>query len=84
MYCPVNNSENSDRRSRPHCCRLYNLALAFLAAIILFVIGLIFGALFFGLLLGSIPLLVAVVAILFIIFIVTLLTRGCCRNEDEE
>lgn len=83
MYCPINNPENGCGKTHP-CCRLYNLTLAILAAIILFVIGLIFGTRFAEELSTYIPLLGAVAAILFVIFIVTLLTRGCCNRIQEE
>ncbi len=85
MYCPVNN-ERSGIRCFTRCCRLYDLALVFLAALILVVIGLILGASFAAILVAAIPLLITAVVILFIIFIVTLLTRGCCndRNCDND
>lgn len=83
MYCPINNSENRDIRCTTKCCRLYNLALAFLVALILAVIGLILGVNFAVDLAGALPLLIASVVILFVIFLVTLITRGCCENNDN-
>ena len=82
MYCPINNSENRSIRCTTRCCRLYNFALAFLAALTLAGIGLILGVNFAVDLAGSLPLLIASVVILFIIFLVTLITRGCCENNS--
>lgn len=83
MYCPINDSEKR-RGCTPRCCRLYNLALAFLAALILAVIGLILGVNFAVDLAGALPLLIASVVILFVIFLVTLITRGCCNSYDND
>ena len=83
MYCPVNNNERCSIRCLTKCCRLYNFALAFLAALILATIGLILGVNFAVDLAGSLPLLIASAVILFIIFLVTLITRGCCDNEKN-
>lgn len=83
MYCPINN-ESCDTRCPSRCCRLYNIALAFLSALIIFTVGIIIGVLFARLLSKIIPLLIAAVIILLIIFIVTLLTRGCCNKESRE
>lgn len=83
MYCPINNSENS-RSSDARCRRLYNLALAFLAALIFGTVTFIFGIVFAPLLFTLIPLLIFLVIILIILFIVTLITRGCSNNEDSE
>lgn len=79
MYCPVNN-DSVDCPSR--CCRLYNIALAFLAAIVLFVLGLIIGVRFVDTLTSAVALLITAAVILFIIFIVTLLTKSCCNNGN--
>lgn len=81
MYCPINDSERKNCICTSKCCRLYNLALAFLAALILAVIGLILGANFASVLIEALPLLIASVVILFIIFLVTLITRGCCDSR---
>lgn len=83
MYCPINNSERNGCVCTSICCRLYDLALAFLAALILAVIGLILGVNFAVDLAGALPLLIASVVILFIIFLVTLITRGCCNNRGN-
>lgn len=83
MYCPINNSENRGIRCTTRCCRLYDFALALLAALILAVIGLILGVNFAVDLAGALPLLVASVVLLFIIFLVTLITRGCCENTNN-
>ena len=84
MYCPVNNGESYGTRCLSRCCRLYNIALAFLAVLILFVVGIIIGVSFVSTFVEAIPLLIAAAVILFVIFIVTLLTRGCCDNETRE
>ena len=84
MYCPVENQDNFARRCLSRCCRLYDVALAFLAALILFAVGIIIGVSFIETFVEAVPLLIAAAVILFIIFIVTLLTRGCCRNENRE
>ncbi len=81
MYCPVDNSERCDTRCIPKCCRLYNLALGFLGALILAGIALILGVNFATTLAAAIPLLIVAVVILFVVFLVTLITRGCCDNE---
>ena len=83
MYCPINNSEREGCICTSRCCRLYNFALAFLAVLILAVIGLILGVTFAAALAGAIPLLIASAVILFIIFLVTLITRGCCDNRSK-
>lgn len=83
MYCPINDSENRGIRCTTRCCRLYDLALAFLAVLILAVIGLILGVNFAAALSAALPLLIASVVILFIIFLVTLITRGCCENRNN-
>ncbi len=82
MYCPINDSENRGIRCTTRCCRLYDLALGFLVALILAVIGLILGVNFAAALAGALPLLIASVVLLFIIFLVTLITRGCCENRN--
>lgn len=84
MYCPIDNNDSYGTRCLSRCCRLYNIALALLAALILFAVGLIIGVSFVGTFIGAIPLLIAAVVILFILFIVTLLTRGCCNFESRE
>ena len=81
MYCP-NNSDRCGVRCLTRCCRLYNFALALLAALILAVISLILGVTFAAELTASIPLLIAGVVILFIIFLITLITRGCCDSDN--
>ncbi len=83
MYCPINNSEREGCVCTSRCCRLYNLALAFLAALILAVIALILGVNFAAALAAALPLLIASVVILFVIFLVTLITRGCCDNRGK-
>lgn len=83
MYCPINNSEREGCVCTSRCCRLYDLALAFLAVLILAVIGLILGVNFAVDLAGALPLLIASVVILFIIFLVTLITRGCCNGKGR-
>lgn len=83
MYCPINN-DSCDTRCPSRCCRLYNRALAFLATLIIFTVGIIIGVLFARLFYQVLPLLIAAVIILLIIFIVTLITRGCCNRESRE
>lgn len=83
MYCPVNNSEREGCICTSRCCRLYNFALAFLAALILATVGLILGVNFAVDLAGALPLLIASAVILFIIFLVTLITRGCCNGSNR-
>lgn len=81
MYCPIERSE-SNNRCQSRCCRLYDLALAFLAGIILFTLGLIFGSQFAPVFAAALAVLVTAVVILFIVFIVTLITRGCCNRSS--
>ncbi len=83
MYCPINNSEREGCVCTSRCCRLYNFALAFLAVLILAVVGLILGVNFAETLITALPLLIASVVILFIIFLVTLITRGCCESSSR-
>ena len=84
MYCPINNEDSCERRCQSRCCRLYDLALAFLAGLILFTVGIIIGVTFIETFVEAVPLLIAAAVILFIIFIVTLLTRGCCDSKRRE
>ena len=84
MYCPINNEGSCERRCLSRCCRLYDVALAFLAGLILFTIGIIIGVSFIETFVEAVPLLIAAAVILFIIFIVTLLTRGCCNERSRE
>lgn len=84
MYCPINGSEQNNCECTNRCCRLYNIALAFLAVLILFTVGLVIGANFAEALTTAIPILIAAAVILFIIFVVTALTRGCCRRNDQD
>ena len=82
MYCPINGSEQQCECSN-RCCRLYNIALGFLAVLILFTVGLVIGANFADTFLNALPVLIAASVILFIVFIVTALTKGCCRRNTE-
>lgn len=83
MYCPINNPEQQCECTSK-CCRLYNIALGFLAVLILFTVGLVIGANFADTFLSALPVLITAAVILFIVFIVTALTRGCCgRNNDN-
>lgn len=84
MYCPINNDDSYERRCLSRCCRLYDVALAFLAVLILFTVGIIIGVSFIETFVEAVSLLIAAAVILFIIFIVTLLTRGCCNNRNRE
>ncbi len=81
MYCQINEQEAVNCECRSRCCRLYDAALAFIAAIILLAVGLIVGARFADTLLSAVPILITAAVILAIVFIVTLLTRGCCKNN---
>ncbi len=83
MYCPVNESETRGCTIISKCCRLYDLALAFLAVLILFAVGIIIGVSFIETFVEAIPLLITAVVILFIIFLVTLITRGCCQSKNR-
>ncbi len=85
MYCPINEPETEtiDRSCTPRCCRLYNLALAFILALILAAVGLILGTVFYETLTAVVPILIAMTVILFIIFLVTLITRGCCHANSD-
>ncbi len=85
MYCPIENEESrSGCGCTKRCCRLYNLALAVLAALILFAVGLVIGASFATTFTPIIALLITAAIILFIVFLVTLITRGCCNNQYRE
>ena len=84
MYCPINNSENERCRCISRCCRLYNLALAFLAALIFGTVTFVLGILFAPFLFTAIPLFIVAAIILIVLFIVTLITRGCCEKDDCE
>ena len=43
MYCPVTDSASDRCTCTSRCCRLYNAALAFLGAVLSFVLGIIFA-----------------------------------------
>lgn len=84
MYCPVNETETRGGCTvTSRCCRLYDIALAFLAVLILFTIGIIIGVSFVTTFIEAVPILITAAVILFIIFIVTLLTRGCCQSKNH-
>lgn len=83
MYCPINGSEPAQCECTNRCCRLYNIALAFLAVLILFAAGIAIGARFADTLLSALPIIITAAVILFVVFIVTALTRGCCRRNDQ-
>ena len=83
MYCPINNAENSSGGCISRCCRLYNLALSFLGAVLAFLLGIIFALVESEILSGALSLFVAAFVIIFVVFIVTVLTRGCCNNSAE-
>lgn len=82
MYCPINNSETNDYRCTTRCCRLYDIALAFLIALILFTVGIIIGVSFITTFVEALPILITAAVILFVLFLVTLITRGCCVSRD--
>ena len=82
MYCPINNSESTNCPSR--CCRLYNLALSFLGAVLAFLLGIIFALLESEIVAGALSLFVAAFVIIFVVFVVTVLTHGCCNNSTRE
>ncbi|MCR4718354.1 MAG: hypothetical protein K5768_01840 [Firmicutes bacterium] len=84
MYCPINNSDSDNCICTTRCCRLYNIALAFLGAILFFVLGIIFSLVASDLVAGALPLLIVTFVLIFIVFIVTVLTRGCCNNSLRE
>ena len=81
MYCPINDSENDSNMCTTRCCRLYGIALAFLGAVLFFILGIILALVENALLADTLPLLVVSFVIIFIVFIVTMLTRGCCNNS---
>lgn len=83
MYCPINENE-ATVQCPTRCCRLYNLALAFLAALILAALGLILGTVYADTLLSALSVLITATVIIFIVFLVTLITRGCCANTGEQ
>ena len=83
MYCPINDSENSGSSCMTRCCRLYNVALAFLGAVLFFILGIILATVQSELVANALPLLVVSFVIIFILFIVTVLTRGCCGNQSR-
>lgn len=82
MYCPVTDSDSCTSTSR--CCRLYNVAVAFLGAILFFVLGIIFALLESDLVASALPLLTVTFIIILIVLIVTLLTKGCCNNQARD
>ncbi len=84
MYCPVTNSDSDRCTCTSRCCRLYNVALAFLGAVLFFVLGIIFALVQSELVATALPLLVVTFILIFIVFIVTVLTRGCCNNSSRE
>jgi len=84
MYCPISNSDNDSCICTTRCCRLYNIALAFLGAILFFVLGVIFALVASDLVAGALPLLTVTFVLIFIVFIVTVLTKGCCNNSSRE
>ena len=83
MYCPINNSGTNDCSCTTRCCRLYDIALAFLIALILFTVGIIIGVSFITTFVEALPILITAAVILFILFLVTLLTRGCCSGRER-
>ena len=84
MYCPINDSASDNCTCTSRCCRLYNIALAFLGAILFFVLGIIFALLESELVAGALSLLIVTFILIFIVFIVTILTKGCCNNSSRE
>ncbi len=64
------------------CCRLYNFALAFLAGLILFTVGLILGTVFFETLTAVLPILITAAVLLAVMFIAFAIIRGCCRRRE--
>ena len=84
MYCPVTDSASDNCQCTSRCCRLYNVALAFLGAILFFVLGIIFSLVLSDLVAGALSLLIVTFILIFIVFIVTVLTRGCCNNSSRE
>lgn len=86
MYCPISNSDNDSNRCicTTRCCRLYDIALGFLSAVLFFVLGVIFALLESELVAGTVELFVVAFVLILIVFIVTILTRGCCKNSSRE
>ncbi|HAL62957.1 MAG TPA: hypothetical protein DCO93_00770 [Clostridiales bacterium] len=84
MYCPMNNSDSDNCMCTTRCCRLYNTALAFLGAVMFFVLGIIFALVESDLVADALPLLIVTLVLIFIVFIVTILTRGCCNNSSRD
>lgn len=84
MYCPINNSDSDNCMCTTRCCRLYNIALAFLGAVMFFVLGIIFALVASDLVAGALSLLVVTFVLIFIVFIVTVLTKGCCNGSSRE
>lgn len=84
MYCPVTDSNTDSCNCRTsRCCRLYNAALAFLGAVLFFVLGIIFALVQSELVANALPLLVIALILIFIVFVVTVLTKGCCNNSSR-
>lgn len=84
MYCPVTDSDSDRCVCTSRCCRLYNIALAFLGAVFFFVLGIIFALVLSDLVATALPLLLVTIILVLIVFIVTVLTRGCCNNQSRE
>lgn len=83
MYCPISNSQNDNCMCTTRCCRLYNIALSFLGAIMFFVLGIIFALVQSTLVADALPLLLVTFILIFIVFIVTILTKGCCNRSEN-
>lgn len=83
MYCPINNSDNDSCMCATRCCRLYSMALAFLGAVMFFLLGIIFALVESELVANALPLLIVSFVIIFIVFIVTVLTKGCCGDQTR-
>ena len=84
MYCPVTDSDSDRCSCTSRCCTLYNAAIAFLGAILFFVLGVIFALLEGDLVAGALSLFVVSFVIILIVLIVTMLTKGCCRSSSRE
>lgn len=78
MYCSCENTENCHCVSK--CCLRYDMALGFLGAIILLLLGIILGSVFSTFFAGLTAALVIAIIFILIVAIVTLITKGCCKN----
>ncbi len=82
MYQTNSSEFLNSGRCESFCCRLYTVALAFLAVLILFTVGLILGIVFSAALTAALPIIITAAVLLAVMFIVIAIIRGCCRRRE--